>query len=111
MTNVELFEDFKRDFRRLAKKFRMLTSELHDLTSSLEKAPKQGKDLGGSFYKIRLASESKGKGKRGGFRIITYFVEKTEQGETLYLVTIYDKSEINSIDKKNLLKIVNAELE
>ena len=76
MTNVELFEDFKRDFRRLAKKFRSLKAELGELISELENNPKQGDDLGSGFYKIRLASDSKGKGKRGGFRVITYFYRK-----------------------------------
>lgn len=40
--------------------------------------------------KIRLAIESKGKGKSGGARVITYLYIKTE---TVYLLSIYDKSE------------------
>jgi len=111
MTNVALSENFKRDFKRLAKKFRTLFAELNFLISELEVNPQQGADLGGGFYKIRLASESKGGGKSGGFCVITYYLEKTEEGETLYLVTIYDKSEASIVDKKGLLKIIESELE
>ncbi len=57
-----------------------------------------------------MASESKGKGKSGGFRIITYFVDESKNDQTVYLVTIYDKSEQSTIVKKDLLKIVTTEL-
>ncbi|WP_336913115.1 hypothetical protein [Runella sp.] len=57
-----------------------------------------------------MASESKGKGKSGGFRIITYFVDESQNDQTVYLVTIYDKSEQSTMAKKDLLKIVTTEL-
>jgi hypothetical protein len=44
--------------------------------------------LGNNFYKIRLAVSSKGKGKSGGARVITY-VKLIR--ESVYLSTIYDK--------------------
>jgi hypothetical protein len=62
--------------------------------------------LGAGFYKIRLASKSKGGGKSGGFRIVTYYIEQKGDAETVYLITIYNKSEESSIDKKELLKIL-----
>lgn len=34
--------------------------------------PKLGADLGNGIFKIRLAVKSKGKGKSGGYRVITY---------------------------------------
>ncbi len=47
--------------------------------------------------------KSKGKGKSGGLRVITYSV--TEEGE-IYLLTIYDKSEIDSVDDKTLQEMI-----
>ena len=64
---------FKRDVKPLAKKYRSLKNELSDLFDSLETNPIQGSDLGKSCYKIRLGIASKGKGKSGGARVITYF--------------------------------------
>ncbi|MBW1619816.1 type II toxin-antitoxin system RelE/ParE family toxin, partial [Empedobacter falsenii] len=50
-------------------------------------------------YKIRLAIKSKGKGKSGGARVITHlFIEN----ETIYLLSLYDKSEQNSISDKEI---------
>ncbi len=102
---------FDSRFKRLAKKYKTLSSELVEFAESLSNNPKQGADLGGGFYKVRMASESKGGGKSGGFRVITYYIEKTEEGETLYLVTIYDKSEISTVNRKTLQEIVQSELE
>jgi mRNA-degrading endonuclease RelE of RelBE toxin-antitoxin system len=53
--------------------------------------------------KIRVSIKSKGKGKSGGARIITYVI--TPQKE-IYLLTIYDKAEFDSIDDKTLRRII-----
>jgi hypothetical protein len=108
---VEAIDEFKRNFKRLSKKFRTLNAELNELIIELEDNPKLGKSLGAGLYKIRLASDSKGGGKSGGFRVITYYVEETDDSEIVYLITIYDKSEEDSIKKNELLKITKALIE
>jgi len=55
--------------------------------------------LTNNCYKIRLAIASKGKGKSGGARIITH-VEIVDH--TVYLLTIYDKSEKEDISDKEI---------
>jgi hypothetical protein len=60
--------------------------------------------LGNNAYKIRIAIRSKGKGKSGGARIITYLVTENKE---VYLLTIYDKSELSSIDDKTLRQIID----
>lgn len=102
---------FRKDLKRLARKFRTLPNEVDDLIASLEQTPKQGKDLGAGLYKIRLASKSKNTGKSGGFRVVTYYIEQTGSDETIYLVTIYDKSEDDSIAKADLLTILKQAFE
>ena len=57
------------------------------------------------FYKIRLAIPSKGKGKSGGARVITY-VKVTIN--SVYLVSIYDKSEDDAITDKELAAIFKS---
>ena len=56
---------------------------------SLAESPQQGTPLGKSCYKIRLAIQSKVKGKSGGARVITYLLTDDEK---IVLLTIYDKS-------------------
>ena len=95
---------FKREAKRLIKKYPSLNSELQTFEEDIAENPQQGTNLGHNTYKIRLAIKSKGKGKSGGARIITYFV--TEELE-IYLLTIYDKSEIENIDNKILKRLID----
>jgi hypothetical protein len=69
------------------------------LVHGLIKMPEQGTSLGNNCYKIRIAIASKGKGKSGGASVITYLqVLET----TVYLLSIYDKSEMENISDKEL---------
>lgn len=102
--NVELTDDFKRDAKKLIKKYRSIASEIRDLIESLETDPIQGEPLGKDCYKIRMAIASKNKGKSGGSRVITC-VKIID--ENVILLSIYDKSEQEDIEDKaldNLLK-------
>jgi len=97
--NVETIPTFDRQLKRLAKKFPSLKSDLARLTESLEENPEQGTPLGHNCFKIRLAIRSKGKGKSGGSRLITH-VQIT--GETVYLLSMYDKSDKSTLDEGEL---------
>lgn len=108
--HIIILPEFKRRNKRLARKFRTLSDEVDALVDQLEITPKLGESLGAGLYKIRLASASKGGGKSGGFRVITYYVEQTAEGELVYLVTIYDKSEAASIEKEELVALLRREL-
>lgn len=81
-------QSFERNAKHLLKKYPSLRDELHELGEQLSLNPMQGTPLGKSCYKVRLAIKSKGKGKSGGARVVTYVV--TENQEVI-LLTIYDK--------------------
>ena len=98
-------ERFKKEAKRLVKKFPSLKVELVELNSVLEIDPEAGTPLGNNTYKIRIAIKSKGKGKSGGARVITYVVTENKE---VYLLTLYDKSEMESIDNKTLEKTLRA---
>jgi mRNA-degrading endonuclease RelE of RelBE toxin-antitoxin system len=102
--NVIATPAFKKELKRLAKKYNSLKQEFSELVDSLEQEPEQGTSLGNHCYKIRLAIKSKGKGKSGGARVITYVYVADN---TVFLLTIYDKSEqagITDAELKSLLK-------
>lgn len=86
---------FDKQLKRLIKKYPSLKKEYITLLDELENTPKKGTDIGKNCYKIRLAIKSKGKGKSGGARVITNFLVKNN---TVYMLSIYDKSE-----KENLI--------
>lgn len=96
-------DKFKREAKRLVKKYPSLKIELAEIAESLSEEPNLGTSLCNDTYKIRISIKSKGKGKSGGARIITYVV--TPQKE-IYLLTIFDKAEFDSIDDKTLRRII-----
>ena len=95
---------FKKEAKRLIKKFPSLKSELLQLNDLLHTSPTAGTALGSSMFKIRIAVKSKGKGKSGGARVITYHVTAQEE---IYLLTIYDKSEYESIEDKTIKRMID----
>jgi mRNA-degrading endonuclease RelE of RelBE toxin-antitoxin system len=98
-------EKFKKEAKRLIKKYPSLKEELIHLSTELSINPKTGISLGNDTYKIRLAIKSKGKGKSGGARVITYVITKNAE---VYLLTIYDKAEFDVINDKILSKIIDG---
>lgn len=96
---------FDKQAKKLAKKYPSLRKDLSQLADILQKNPTHGKSIGSHFYKIRLAIPSKGKGKSGGARVITY-VKVTIN--SVYLVSIYDKSEDDAITDKELAAIFKS---
>jgi mRNA-degrading endonuclease RelE of RelBE toxin-antitoxin system len=100
---IEPTERFQREAKRLAKKFRSIPSELRELSQELEANPHLGTDLGAGIFKIRLAVKSKGKGKSGGGRVVTYVIDEEE---VIHLLTIYDKSEFDTIETSELRELV-----
>ncbi len=94
---------FKRQAKKLLKKYSSLSAELLAFERDLMVNPAQGQSLGQNAYKVRVAVKSKGKGKSGGLRVITYLI--TEEQE-IYLLTIYDKSEMENVDNKTLKEMI-----
>jgi mRNA-degrading endonuclease RelE of RelBE toxin-antitoxin system len=97
--NITATPNFKKELKRLLKKFQSLKIEYLNLLDELAQNPTLGTSLGNNIYKIRISIASKGKGKSGGARVIT-FVVKSE--ETIYLMDIYDKSEKANITDKEI---------
>ena len=102
--NVIPTDVFKKEAKRLIKKFPSLKEELRELDQLLTENPKSGVDLGHNTYKIRLGIHSKGKGKKGGGRVITYVLTKERE---VYLLIIFDKSEKETIDNKTIKSIID----
>lgn len=92
-------EPFERKLKKLSRKYKSISKDLALLFEKLEENPQMGVALGKDCFKIRLSISSKGKGKSGGARIITY-VRLVRN--TIYLMDIYDKSEQATISDKEL---------
>jgi mRNA-degrading endonuclease RelE of RelBE toxin-antitoxin system len=101
--SVKTISVFERQAKRLMKKFPSLKKEIQTLIKELKEEPGKGTSIGHNCYKIRLAIASKGKGKSGGARVITHLVFKDD---TVYLLTIYDKSDIENLTDKEILELI-----
>ena len=108
--DIRVTESFKKAAKGLIKKYPSLKSELLDLEEELQSNPKMGTPIGNDCFKIRLAVKSKGKGKRGGVRVLTHIIVNLKIDDTgltkLYMVYIYDKSKFESISDKELMKMI-----
>ena len=97
--NVVAIPPFDRQLKRLSKKYPSIKQEYKDLLNNLEINPELGTAIGNNCFKIRFAIESKGKGKRGGARVVTNFVLSDK---TVFLLAIYDKAEKDDLSSKEL---------
>ena len=100
---VKTISVFERQAKRLMKKFPSLKKEIQELIKELKEEPEKGTSIGHNCYKIRIAIASKGKGKSGGARVITHLVLKDD---TVYLLTIYNKSDIENLTDKEILALI-----
>ena len=92
MVGISYTQEFRKQAKRLAKKYRSLAED----------------DLGSGVRKIRMAVKSKGKGKSGGMRVITFNVIVDQTDTEITLLTIYDKSEKESISDKEIKMLLES---
>ena len=93
---------FEREAKRLRKHYVSFKEDYASLLDELERNPRLGTDLGGGLRKIRMAIASKGRGKSGGARVITFTVVVAVEESEVNLLYIYDKAERVSISIKEI---------
>jgi mRNA-degrading endonuclease RelE of RelBE toxin-antitoxin system len=103
--NAIITRRFGKEIKRLIKKFPSLKQEFEALIEELTENPALGTPLGQNCFKIRISIRSKGKGKSGGARVITNVYR---ENETVYLLTIYDKSEKPDLLPGELEEMIKA---
>ena len=101
--NIKTTSVFERQAKRLVKKFSSLKEEIQELIKELKEEPEKGTSIGNNCYKIRLGIASKRKGKSGGARVIIHVVFKDG---IVYLLSIYDKSELENLTDSEILDLI-----
>ena len=104
---IETIPRFEKDVKTLKKKFPRIKKDLQKFINELALNPELGTNLGDNIFKVRIANSSIPTGKSGGFRVITYY----RKDDILYLVTIYSKTEQDTVLTERLRKIVKDEVE
>lgn len=98
--------DFEKSFKALAKRHRSMNTDLIDFARSLQENPFQGVELSPGIRKIRMAITSKGRGKSGGARVITYTIVTAETAGRVYLLNVYDKADFSSVELDVLKELI-----
>ena len=96
-------DEFKKNTKALQKKYKNIKQDIESLAKELLSNPFIGTELGNNTYKIRIKNSDNNKGKSAGYRIITYVVN---QENTIFLVSIYSKSEQDNILDAELTELI-----
>lgn len=81
--------------KRLAKKYPLLRRTRKSFVKNCLKTPSKARNYR-LVFAIRMAIKSKGKGKSGGARVITYNFLTAEMNGKIVLLLIYDKEDAST---------------
>lgn len=96
--NFETVSRFDKEVKKLSKKYNLIKEDLNNFVLDFDTIHKESTSIKNNLYKVRLSNSNKNKGKRAGYRIYYYL----KVNDTVYLLTIYDKSQIESINENTL---------
>jgi mRNA-degrading endonuclease RelE of RelBE toxin-antitoxin system len=104
---IHFSEGFERDLKRLEKKYRHIRDDVREAlespTTRVDAMPGYSHEL----FKARIPSRDMQRGSRGGFRLLAWRESNTPPAPpTIYLVTIYAKSERQDLDAKELRRVL-----
>ena len=90
---------FNKAVKKLKKKYIHIENDYMNFVNTIETIEDLGTNLGNNIYKVRIKNSDKNSGKSSGYRLISHL--KLIENE-LYLMFIYDKSEIENINEKEI---------
>ena len=96
--NFETVTRFDKEVKKLSKKYNLIKEDLNNFVLDFDTIHQEATTIKNNLYKVRLSNSNKNKGKRAGYRIYYYL----KINDTVYLLTIYDKSQIESINENTL---------
>ena len=97
--------EFKKNIKRLSKKYRNIKSDISPLIKQLQNRELPGDKISGTkyiVYKVRVKNSNLQKGKRSGYRVV-YFLQKHD---VVMLLTIYAKSDQPDIKAHQIEQII-----
>ncbi len=102
---VRYTSEFKRNVRRLSKRYRHIRSDIQPVIELLEQGDTLGDQMTGTgfvVFKVRAKNSDARKGKSGGYRVIYYL----KTAERIILITVYSKLEQGDISSGSVKEII-----
>ena len=100
--------EFKKNIKKLEKKYRSIEEDLEPLIQQLESGETPGDRISGNkypVYKVRVKNSDNKKGQSSGYRVIYYTITP----ESILLTTIYSKSERANISNREIEDLIEQE--
>jgi len=104
-TKVDIHPRFRKQTRRLRRRFALIHRDLRPLFQRLRNDERPGQlvpGVGYTVYKVRLPNLAARRGKSRGFRVIYY----AQLSDRVFLITIYSKTEQNDISVAEIRDLV-----
>ncbi len=103
---VEYSEAFKRQLKRLSRRYRQIKKDIKPIVDALVAGETPGDQITGTnytLYKARAKNSDSQRGKSGGYRVIYYLKTKTK----CILVTLYSKSDQDDVTADELKRLLS----
>ena len=100
--------EFKKNIKKLEKKYRSIEEDLEPLIQQLESGETPGDRISGNkypVYKVRVKNSDNKKGQSSGYRVIYYTITT----DAILLTTIYSKSERANISNREIEDLIEQE--
>ena len=100
--------EFKKNIKKLEKKYRSIEEDLEPLIQQLESGETPGDRISGNkypVYKVRVKNSDNKKGQSSGYRVIYYTITTA----AILLTTIYSKSERGNISNREIEDLIEQE--
>jgi mRNA-degrading endonuclease RelE of RelBE toxin-antitoxin system len=100
--------EFKKNLKKLEKKYRSIEEDLEPLIQQLESGETPGDRISGNkypVYKARVKNSDNKKGQSSGYRVIYYTITPS----AILLTTIYSKSERGNISNREIEDLIEQE--
>ena len=105
---VERSIEFKKNIKKLEKKYRSIEEDLEPLIKQLESGETPGDRISGNkypVYKARVKNSDNKKGQSSGYRVIYYTIATN----AILLTTIYSKSERANISNREIEDLIEQQ--
>ena len=99
---------FKRQLRRLARKYRHIRSDIHPLINELHSGEMPGDQIQGTghtVYNVRVRNTDAQRGASGGYRVVYYIVQPND----ILFVAVYSKSDQDDIAADVIRDIIDRD--
>lgn len=101
--NILTIPEFDKNVKKLSKRYKNIKNDLIHLVKELQDRPTLGIPLFNNCFKIRLANTSVPTGKSKGFRVISYYIDESNN---IYLLNIYSKSDRENISDAEIIELL-----